>query len=113
MGFGVFIHRSDPIYDDSPAEQYQFPSQYFGRVRLDRICPEAVELFKDKHVPINTPRSEARSAATRAWSFEGSASDLGTLRDVWVSHGNAARSDAKRKTLSPVGPSREDSNGHP
>lgn len=28
MGFGVFIHRSDSIYDDSPAERYQFPRQY-------------------------------------------------------------------------------------
>ena len=33
MGFGVFIHRSDSIYDDSPAEQYQFPSQYLRRVQ--------------------------------------------------------------------------------
>jgi len=33
MGFGVFIHRSDSIYDDSPAEQYQFPSQYLGRAQ--------------------------------------------------------------------------------
>lgn len=32
MGFGVFIHRSDSIYEDSPAEQYQFPSQYLRRV---------------------------------------------------------------------------------
>lgn len=32
MGYGVFIHRSDSIYDDSPAERYQFPSQYLGRV---------------------------------------------------------------------------------
>jgi len=32
MGFGVFIHRSDSIYDDSPAERYQFPHQYLGRV---------------------------------------------------------------------------------
>jgi putative restriction endonuclease len=32
MGFGVLVHRSDSIYDDSPAEQYQFPSQYFGRI---------------------------------------------------------------------------------
>lgn len=31
MGFGVFIHRSDSIYDDSPAEQYQFPSPYLDR----------------------------------------------------------------------------------
>ena len=32
MGFGVFIHRSDSIYDDSPAERYQFPRQYLKRV---------------------------------------------------------------------------------
>lgn len=32
MGFGVFIHRSDSIYDDSPAERYQFPLPYLGRV---------------------------------------------------------------------------------
>jgi putative restriction endonuclease len=32
MAFGVFIHRSDSIYDDSPAEQYQFPNQYLRRV---------------------------------------------------------------------------------
>ena len=33
MAFGVFIHRHDSIYDDSPAERYQFPRQYLGRVR--------------------------------------------------------------------------------
>lgn len=33
MSFGVFIHRFDSIYDDSPAERYQFPAQYLGRVR--------------------------------------------------------------------------------
>ena len=33
MTFGVFIHRSDSIYDDSPAERYQFPPQYLGRVQ--------------------------------------------------------------------------------
>lgn len=32
MTFGVFIHRSDSIYDDSPAERYQFPRQYLSRV---------------------------------------------------------------------------------
>ena len=32
MAFGVFLHRSDSIYDDSPAERYQFPPQYLGRV---------------------------------------------------------------------------------
>jgi putative restriction endonuclease len=32
MAFGIFIHRPDSVYDDSPAERYQFPSQYLGRV---------------------------------------------------------------------------------
>ena len=32
MALGVFIHRSDSIYDDSPAERYQFPRQYLSRV---------------------------------------------------------------------------------
>jgi len=32
MGVGVFIHRFDSIYQDSPAEHYQFPSQYLRRV---------------------------------------------------------------------------------
>jgi len=32
VAFGVFIHRSDSIYKDTPAEQYQFPSQYLARV---------------------------------------------------------------------------------
>jgi putative restriction endonuclease len=32
MAKGVFIHRSDSIYDDSPAERYQFPPHYLSRV---------------------------------------------------------------------------------
>lgn len=32
MGFGIFVHRSDSIYADIPAEQYHFPRQYLGRV---------------------------------------------------------------------------------
>jgi putative restriction endonuclease len=31
MTFGVFIHRADSIYDDSPAERYQFPKPYLDR----------------------------------------------------------------------------------
>lgn len=40
MGFGVFIHRADSPYEDSPAVQYQFPGQYLSRVNAcigDRI----------------------------------------------------------------------------
>ncbi|GLS45598.1 HNH endonuclease [Methylobacterium brachythecii] len=33
MTLGVFIHRADSIYDDSPAERYQFPKQYLSRVQ--------------------------------------------------------------------------------
>ncbi len=33
MAFGVFIHRPDSIYDDSPADRYQFPRPYLGRVQ--------------------------------------------------------------------------------
>nr|WP_295890012.1 HNH endonuclease [uncultured Devosia sp.] len=31
MAFAVFIHRADSIYDDSPAERYQFPAPYLER----------------------------------------------------------------------------------
>lgn len=33
MAFGVFLHRSDSIYDDVPAERYQFPQQYLKRAQ--------------------------------------------------------------------------------
>ena len=33
MGFGIFIHRTDSIYDDVPSEQYQFPKQYLTRAQ--------------------------------------------------------------------------------
>ncbi len=32
MGKGIFLHRSDSIYDDRPSERYQFPSNYLTRV---------------------------------------------------------------------------------
>lgn len=32
MSFGVFIHRADSPYRDSPATRYQFPKQYLSRV---------------------------------------------------------------------------------
>ncbi|WP_305988419.1 HNH endonuclease [Roseibium sp. MMSF_3544] len=31
MAFGVFIHRTDSVYDDVPSERYQFPKQYLSR----------------------------------------------------------------------------------
>lgn len=32
MGLGVFIHRADSPYEDSPAVHYQFPTIYLSRV---------------------------------------------------------------------------------
>ncbi len=32
MAYSVFMHRTDSIYEDSPAVQYQFPRQYLSRV---------------------------------------------------------------------------------
>lgn len=33
MANGIFIHRTDSIYDDSPSERYQFPRQYLERAK--------------------------------------------------------------------------------
>ena len=33
MTYGIFIHRSDSVYDDVPSEQYQFPKQYLTRAQ--------------------------------------------------------------------------------
>ncbi|GHD18391.1 HNH endonuclease [Tianweitania populi] len=33
MGYGVFVHRSDSIYNDVPTERYHFPVQYLRRVQ--------------------------------------------------------------------------------
>lgn len=33
MAFGVFIHRTDSIYEDVPSEQYQFPKPYLSRAK--------------------------------------------------------------------------------
>ena len=33
MAFGIFIYRTDSIYDDVPSERYQFPKQYLSRAR--------------------------------------------------------------------------------
>ena len=31
MARGIFLHRTDSIYDDRPELQYQFPKQYLSR----------------------------------------------------------------------------------
>lgn len=51
MGHGVFIHRADSIYDDSPAEQYQFPKQYLGRVQA--CIGDWIVYYEPRKVPLS------------------------------------------------------------
>ena len=60
MTFGVFIHRSDSIYDDSPAERYQFPPQYLGRVRA---CVGDWIIYYE---PVKVPGTRGYFAVARA-----------------------------------------------
>jgi putative restriction endonuclease len=59
MTFGVFIHRSDSIYDDSPAERYQFPPQYLGRVQA---CVDEWIIYYE---PVKVPDTRGYFAAAR------------------------------------------------
>ncbi|WP_417307970.1 HNH endonuclease [Devosia sp.] len=49
MGFGIFIHRADSIYADSPATRYQFPKQYLGRA--ERCVGDWVIYYEPTKVP--------------------------------------------------------------
>ena len=49
MTFGLFIYRSDSIYDDSPAERYQFPKQYLGRV--EACIQDWILYYESRKVP--------------------------------------------------------------
>lgn len=59
MGFGVFIHRPDSIYDDRPAEYYQFPRQYLGRVEA---CAGDWIVYYE---PVKVPESRGYFAMAR------------------------------------------------
>lgn len=51
MAFGVFIHRADSIYEDSPAQQYQFPGQYFSRVA--KCVGDWIVYYEPTKVPLS------------------------------------------------------------
>lgn len=59
MSFGVFIHRSDSIYDDSPAKRYQFPPQYLGRVQA---CVDDWIMYYE---PVKVPATRGYFAVAR------------------------------------------------
>ncbi len=49
MAFGVFIHRADSIYEDTPAEQYQFPTQYLSRAT--QFVGDWIVYYEPRKVP--------------------------------------------------------------
>lgn len=49
MAFGVFIHRADSIYEDTPAEQYQFPAIYLSRA--SRCVGDWIVYYEPTKVP--------------------------------------------------------------
>lgn len=51
MAFGVFIHRADSIYDDSPAQQYQFPGPYLSRV--SKCVGDWIVYYEPTKVPLS------------------------------------------------------------
>lgn len=51
MGYGIFMHRADSIYDDSPAERYQFPSQYLDRAA--QCVNDWIVYLEPRKVPVS------------------------------------------------------------
>lgn len=49
VGHGVFIHRPDSIYDDRPAERYQFPRIYLTRVQA--CAGDWIVYYEPRKVP--------------------------------------------------------------
>jgi hypothetical protein len=64
-GFGVFIHRADSPYEDSPATQYQFPKQYLSRVS------QCVGDWIVYYEPTKVPGSKATTHSGEALSLKG------------------------------------------
>ncbi|MEM7241109.1 MAG: HNH endonuclease [Pseudomonadota bacterium] len=52
MAFGVFIHRSDSIYDDIPDVEYQFPKQYYSRA--EKMVGDWIIYYEPKKNVVNS-----------------------------------------------------------
>ncbi len=71
MAYGVFIHRADSIYDDSPAERYQFPAQYLSRAKA---CAGDWILYYE---PVKVPGSRGYFAIAKVQDVVPDRSQLG------------------------------------
>ncbi|HEX4694286.1 HNH endonuclease [Sphingomonas sp.] len=71
MSFGVFIHREDSRYDDTPAERYHFPRQYLDRARP--IVGDWVVYYE----PVKVPDSKGYFATAKVESIVPDASEQG------------------------------------
>lgn len=105
MGKGVFIHRTDSIYDDSPAERYQFPRSYLSRVeacvgdwiiylepskargsrgyfavaKVDQVIPDPA--LPDMYIAIISPGSYLEFARSVPFRTPDRISELGLLNE--------------------------------
>ena len=113
MAFGVFLHRPDSIYDDVPAERYQFPKQYLSRVQqmvgdwIVYLEPSKVketrgyfaiakvqEIIEDSRVPgmylaLIAARSYLDFGASVPFRLEGEVVERGVLNDAGAISGRA------------------------
>jgi putative restriction endonuclease len=122
MGFGVFIHRADSPYEDSPATQYQFPSQYLSRAsatvgdwivyyeptkvpgsrgyyaiaRVEGIVPDPTKT--DMHIALIVPGSYLEFPNSVPFAGEGGVVERGLLNERG---GVSGRAQAAVRPISP------------
>lgn len=113
VAFGVFIHRADSIYDDSPAERYQFPGQYLSRAtqcvgdwivyyeprkvtgsrgyyavaRVAQIVPDPTA--NDMHLALIEPGSYLEFATPVPFQLNGGVAETGLLNELGRISGRA------------------------
>lgn len=113
MSVGVFIHRADSPYEDSPATQYQFPSQYLSRVnacigdwiiyyepirvpgsrgynamaRVERVVPDPTK--SDMYLALITPGSYLQFPSPVPFELEDGLTETGLLNEAGRISGRA------------------------
>jgi putative restriction endonuclease len=113
MGFGVFIHRADSVYEDDPARQYQFPAMYYSRAakfvgdwvvyyeptkvrrskgyyavaKVDRIVPDPIA--EGMFVALIEPGSYLEFPAPVPFAPEGKVIEAGVLNEAGKNSGRA------------------------
>lgn len=122
MGYSVFMLKPDSIYDDFPAERYQFPKQYLGRAqhalgdwivylepkkvprsrgyfaiaRVEKIVPDPST--KERHLALIEPGSYLEFSLPVPFNVENEPVERGLLNDKG---GLSGRAQAAVRPISP------------